>query len=278
MKKSSIKSPLNSLFSILLLNFILIINYKLSYSKKTFFQLLSSSDQFAQVSFQSDTKGYILRNFNNGTTSIFDFESTEILVEFNNNPNENEISFNKPLELNTKSLEIFMESKGSNIIYEETNQFYLYEFEDFQNVLKDWSYDSTSICGKSDNLFLGGPCKLANNTVEKTYKDLPEHSQVRITANFHFFDDWNGEDAYMMINDFPVWSDSYSWCPGSMQWMCLEKAINVCGNERADRLSVPIDITIDHSDSSFKLGFLSIIAKQPCEASWGVDDIGIYLR
>lgn len=275
--KLGLINKLQQFLTIIVITFLLI-NTSI-FTKNTYFQLLSSKEQFSQVSFQTDTDGYILRNFNNGTTSIFEFQSTDILLEFNNFRDFSDISFKTPLELNTESLEIMMNYDNSKLTFDEVNQFYLYIFDDFQSQIKGWSVDATNVCGKNDNLFLGGPCKFGNMTVFKNFNDLPPHSEVRITANFHFFDGWEGEEAYMLVNDDAVWSDTYNWCPSAMIWMCSTKSISACGNEKADRLSVPIDFTFSHKDASFKLSFSAFLGeKQPCEASWGIDDVSIYLR
>jgi len=113
--------------------------------------------------------------------------------------------------------------------------------DDFQGNTSGWSKDKLSTCGSNDNMFLGGYCNFAGTEATKTFKKLPQHSMIRITANFHFFDKWTGEQAYMKVNDSPVWSDSYVWCDKVMLWYCKKYSINVCGTEFPDRLSVPID-------------------------------------
>lgn len=45
----------------------------------------------------------------------------------------------------------------------------------------------------------------------------------------------------MSFNKRPVWSDSYKWCDKVMLWYCKKFAINVCGAEYPDRMSVPIE-------------------------------------
>ena len=45
----------------------------------------------------------------------------------------------------------------------------------------------------------------------------------------------------MKFNNFTVWNDEYKWCDKVMLWYCKKFAINACGAEYPDRLSVPID-------------------------------------
>jgi len=57
-----------------------------------------------------------------------------------------------------------------------------------------------SNCG-NNNYFLGGHCKLSSDELSKTFENLPKHEHVRIVATYHMFDNWQGEYAYMKLND-----------------------------------------------------------------------------
>ena len=128
----------------------------------------------------------------------------------------------------------------------------LVELDDFQGNTAGWNKDKLSTCGSSDNMFLGGYCNFAGMEASKKYTKLPKHSMIKITANFHFFDNWNGEEGYMKVNGSPVWADSYIWCDKVMLWYCKKYSINACGAEFPDRLSVPIDF-----ESKFSYNFLA---------------------
>ena len=129
----------------------------------------------------------------------------------------------------------------SSINFDGTDQWTMFVFEDFQGSAAGWSKEKLSVCGTNDNMFLGGNCNFAGDDVSKKYINIPNHSMIRITANFHFFDKWEGEEAFMYLNNRPVWSDSYKWCDKVMLWYCKKFAINACGGEYPDRMSVPID-------------------------------------
>lgn len=85
-------------------------------------------------------------------------------------------------------------------------QWALRHHDDFQsdNSLSGWSHNMTNNC--SNNAYLGGPCQLSYDEAQKLYEKLPPHSQLRINAKMHMFDDWNGEKAYMKVNDKLVWT------------------------------------------------------------------------
>ena len=77
------------------------------------------------------------------------------------------------------------------------------------------------------NRFLGGHCILSTDEVSKTYEDLPEHKTLKITANIHFFDNWEGENVYLKIDDQIVWFKSAKSSKSIA-------AINICGGDGAD--------------------------------------------
>lgn len=63
----------------------------------------------------------------------------------------------------------------------------------------------TSTCD-GDNKFLGGHCKLDEQVLSKTYDNLPKHSTLRITANLHAFDNWTGENIYVLVDGKIEWA------------------------------------------------------------------------
>ena len=42
---------------------------------------------------------------------------------------------------------------------------------------------------------------MAATEVTKKFKDLPAHTEVRITAHYHAFDNWQGEYGYMKVDN-----------------------------------------------------------------------------
>lgn len=86
----------------------------------------------------------------------------------------------------------------------------------------------TSTCKhQPKNRFLGGHCILSNDEVIKHYAGLPEHKTLRINANIHFFDLWEGENVYLKIDGKIVWFKSAKSSKS-------QHAINICGGEKND--------------------------------------------
>jgi len=136
------------------------------------------------------------------------------------------------------------------IVLGDVNQWALVAVEDFSKPnlkARGWSDDKRSECGGSGDFYLGGYCKFGDTKVTKTFHRLPVHSHLRLQARFHFFDKWEGQYAYAMINDKIVWIQNHRHCTSIFANNC--KGINVCGDESfSDRLSVPISVDIPHDN------------------------------
>lgn len=111
----------------------------------------------------------------------------------------------------------------------DVKQWELTEHDDFESKesLIGWSMNVTSACNHQPrNRFLGGHCILSSDEVSKSYQ-LPDHNTVRITANIHLFDKWEGENVYFKIDDQLVWFKSAKSSDNSHR-------VNVCGGESSD--------------------------------------------
>ncbi|GIX62661.1 uncharacterized protein BcabD6B2_20960 [Babesia caballi] len=173
----------------------------------------------------------------------------------------------------------------------DTNQWILWKLDTFNpNVVSAWMPGHLSTCGRSGDFFLGGPCKLSKGRVNRFYVGIPTHSEIRVTGRVHFFDQWNGKVSYgthyvdagetlsLKVDDATVWSQSYNWCPTVGDAECVKYGIDSCGQEYPDRLSVYYDVSLPHSAGSVALELTSTLDTDPCEASWGVDDVAVYIR
>merc|ERR1712048_476390 len=108
--------------------------------------------------------------------------------------------------------------------------------------------------------------------VHKTFSNLPEHTQLRVSAKYLFIDSWDGESAYMKIDDRIAWADTYNHAS-------VKKGISICGNETPEgRYMTPIDVTIPHTGSEFDLTFGATTDEHACDESYGVDNIMVFAR
>jgi viroplasmin and RNaseH domain-containing protein len=89
----------------------------------------------------------------------------------------------------------------------------------------------TSTCGPYN--LLGGYNLTSSKQIKQTFQ-LPPHNYVKITANYHFIDFWNGQTGFMKVQygsgeKYVLWSqsvDSDGMKPGKFG----EAMFNICGN------------------------------------------------
>ncbi len=183
---------------------------------------------------------------------------------------QNQINFlSKTLSLNETYINGNLKIKGINqwkLIYEEN----------FEESIEGWSNNTISKC--NGITMLGGYCIFSKGETEKIYDKLPEHSMIRIQANYHFIDNWNGESGYLKINNGNngemnyIWIESYTAFEGNY-------GINVCGGKMPEgKFSSPIDVVVNHNSDSLKIAFGSNLEMDPCDESFGISGIRIFVR
>jgi len=121
------------------------------------------------------------------------------------------------------------------------------------------------------NLFIGGYCLLSKEEVSKKFFIGYSHESIRVKASYHMFDNWNGEMGYMKINEQIVWAK---------EGKSNEKnGINICGGDYNDPyFNLVIDVTIPHNESDVTITFGSTLDKDPCDASYGFQDVMLYIK
>ena len=160
-------------------------------------------------------------------------------------------------------------STGTSFSLEGIKQWQLHHHEDFEKEIQGWSDPRINRCTENGNAFLGGHCHFAGSEVSKTYSNLPEHSKLRLTALYHMFDSWDGEAGYVKINDVIVWTKKSKHEKGGL---------SVCGGEHSDLLGQHVDVSLPHKEKSVKITFGSTLDESPCNESYGVDDVSIYVK
>ena len=98
------------------------------------------------------------------------------------------------------------------------------------------------------------------------------------------FDKWEGEMAFVKINNNVVWTKNGESNDSS------PKAMDICGNKYPDpkfamlllfstlNIFSPIDITIPHTEETVQVTFGTTLNKHPCLASFGIDDVMIFVK
>jgi len=156
-------------------------------------------------------------------------------------------------------------------------QWSLHSLEDFDETdgVNGWSHGEITEC--AGRKILGGHCvktESANGEVSKTFTNLPPHSQIRINAKYNFIDSWDGESGYLKIDNSIVWTETYNHADGD-----IKHGLNLCGNETPERkFGRSVDVTVPHSSNSITLVFGATTDEHPCDESFGIDSVMVFVR
>lgn len=151
----------------------------------------------------------------------------------------------------------------------------IYE-EDFSVLPTGWSNNTISECGGIN--MLGGYCNFGGGEVTKVFENLPEHSSIRIEATYHFIDAWDTQTGFMRLNNGKDGEMQYAWIERYSAFSG-NTGIDVCGGRWPEgKFSSPINVSIPHKEKSIKVGFGSTIEQDPCDESFGVSGIRIYIK
>ena len=156
-------------------------------------------------------------------------------------------------------------------------QWKLFIEEDFsEDAAKGWTKNVITECGGIR--MLGGYCQFGGGEMKKLFGNLPAHDQIRIQATYHFIDAWDNEAGYMRVDNGRDRAMQYSWIERYSAFVG-SNGINVCGGRWPEgKLSSPIDVTIPHKHLNVTIGFGSTIEQDPCDESFGVSGVRIYVR
>lgn len=156
------------------------------------------------------------------------------------------------------------------------NQWKLIIEEDFSQIEEGWSNNTITNCSGIN--MLGGYCQFSGGETVKTFNDIPDHQYLRIQATYHFIDAWDSESGFMKIDNGKegileyAWIERYSAFQGS-------NGINVCGGRWPEgKFSSPIDVVIPHKDNNITIAFGSTLEQDPCDQSFGVSGVKIYIK
>jgi len=158
-------------------------------------------------------------------------------------------------------------------------QWQLVYSDDFSAAVAGWGQAEVTQCGGV--FMLGGFCKkIIGGELNKTFTGLPPHKQLRVRATYHFIDRWIGETGYMKLDvgmqgcSEPVWTEQHLQQDAT-------HGLSVCGNAAVPegKFAAPIEVTVPHRKDSITLTFGSTIGgNDPCDESWGVSAVEIYVR
>jgi len=160
----------------------------------------------------------------------------------------------------------------------DLSQWALIYHDMFHENTAGWSTNFTSTCGSPFKI-LGGHCKLSKAEVQKSYDKLPSHKAVRVVARYYFIDDWDDYTGYMKMDGKYLWTQEYAHCKMPFRLLCT-KSKSICGKEDdPDKIGHLIDVAHPHTEDSVEVTFGSTMEYvDPCDCSYGVQGVSIYVR
>lgn len=155
-------------------------------------------------------------------------------------------------------------------------QWRLLHEENFSSEASGWTNNTVTECGGVH--MLGGYCQFGQGEVSKTFNITERHSHVRIEATYHFIDAWDTESGYMRLDHGSKGELQYAWIERYSAFSG-DYGINVCGGRWPEgKFASPINVAIPHSKSTLKIGFGATIEQDPCDESFGVSGLRIYIK
>eukprot|EP00164_Ancoracysta_twista_P001792 GFYU01002354.1.p1 GENE.GFYU01002354.1~~GFYU01002354.1.p1 ORF type:complete len:265 (-),score=54.21 GFYU01002354.1:386-1180(-) len=149
-------------------------------------------------------------------------------------------------------------------------QWELFLHDDFVQGATAWSNPETMRCG--GNMVLAGYDSVPENRplgdVFTHVSAIPEHTHIRVKANFYFLDSWDNEYAFLKLDDRVVWNRD---CYG-----CYKKGQNFCGAHWPDQLAEAIDVIIPHRRNNLKIAFGSNLDEDTRSESYAIGNFMIY--
>jgi len=204
--------------------------------------------------------------------------SVDKLALNNNKYNNIVIDNNKQVILKATSFTINSFDVKGPVKFNNIDQWKLIMHDNFfkNETSLDWNHDKVTKC--NNYFMMGGPCQTSSKELIKEVINIPQHSQLRVEANFHFIGTWDSDTGYLKLdnlnnkNDDPkfVWTHR---CKNTK----LAPVVKICPYETCKMASL-INITVDHSDTKIKLIFGTTLERSSCEQSYGISDVKIYMR
>jgi hypothetical protein len=170
-------------------------------------------------------------------------------------------------------------SVDGQVKYVDKSQWRMVAYDSFNknNTSLGWNYDKTNEC--QFYKMIGGYCQISSQEIVKEYTKLPPHTMVRIEGLYHFVGQWDSHTGYLKV-DFSRTSqkdEKYVWSNRCKNQKSPLANIKLCQFDVC-KIGSPINITLNHIEKNLKLIFGSTLTGNPCDSSYGVSDVRIYIR
>ncbi len=142
---------------------------------------------------------------------------------------------------------------------------------DFNATAGNWTPKNLSTCGSSG--LLGGVGVAGKGyAMSDALTSLPDHSQMRVQGTVQCIDGWNGDSVYLQVDGQQVWSAAV------VNPAASSSSPDSCGNPALADLKRYPTATFSHSAPTATVQCSSTLATDAGTASFGLDDINVWVR
>jgi hypothetical protein len=191
------------------------------------------------------------------------------------------------LEINGKSLIINSLSIKGTVTYNGKPQWKMISHDNFNknHTSLNWSFYKTFDC--QHHQMLGGHCQTSDSHLIKLFNNLPPHNFIKIEALYHFLGRWDSHTGYLKVVTNPDKNDAleknneyskYIWAQRCKNSKSPLINIKICSNVDVCKIASPINLTLNHTHNKIKLIFGSTLEGNPCDQSFGISDVKIYIK
>jgi hypothetical protein len=189
------------------------------------------------------------------------------------------INSNKSITLNGESILTNSMSVKGKVLYKDQSQWRMILYDSFNknNTSTGWSFTKTSECNYYK--MLGGVCQLGPTEIEKEIENLPPHTMVKIEGLYHFIGNWDHHTGYLKVDlSHTKPNPQIIWAKRCKNQKSPIANVKLCQDIEVCKIASQISATFSHVESRFKLIFGSSLEGNPCERSYGISDIKIFVR
>ncbi len=142
---------------------------------------------------------------------------------------------------------------------------------DFNASAGGWSPKTLTTCGSSG--LLGGVGVAGKNyAMSDSVGSLPSHSQMRVQGTVQCIDAWIGEAVMLQVDGLQVWTDTV------VNPIATGSTPDSCGNTTLADLKRYPKATFDHASANAIIQFSSTLNSDAATASYGIDDINVWVK
>ncbi|HIF28430.1 MAG TPA: hypothetical protein EYQ40_07870, partial [Candidatus Marinimicrobia bacterium] len=116
------------------------------------------------------------------------------------------------------------------------------------------------------------------NNIQKSYSNMPDHSQIKVTMRYWAVDSWDNEWGRVYIDNVLIWdkqrTDAHS-CANGWSTYTGNFTNPWNGNNNNHKCYFDVEVIIEHTSDNFVLKAASTINQGEADEAWGFNNLVI---